>query len=856
MRLRRVLNPAVCGVRLSSLLTLYWWRLRHRGVQELLAGCGIAVGVALLLGVLIANTSSTASDGQLVHGVVGSARFQLAARSSAGFQQKLAERVQSLAGVAVAAPVLRESATIVGPKGAQATIELIGVGASIVALGGSSTENLGAGVALLSGGIGLPSSVADAVGARAGREVTLWIGGEDRSIRVRAVLGDQTIGAASASPIAVGLLHVVQELAGLPGRVTDVFVKTRPGAEHEVAEELHRLAAGRLDVVAADHELSILTATAKPAEQSTMLFAAVSAMVGFLLALNAMLLTMPERRRFVAELRMQGFGSRQVLLVVGFQALVLGCVASIVGIALGDVVSHVLFNQVPTYLTFAFPIGSQQVISATVVLLAIACGVLSALLASSPLLYDLRAGRPIDAVLHESGEPGQRIDRRAISTYGIAGAASIVLVRVLVLVEPGLAVLAGGALALAVLLLLPATLALLLRVIGPISERVRGSMFALAVVELRATATRAIVLAGIAALAVYGSVAIEGARGDLITGLDSAVTEYLDSADVWVTTSNNFLTIDSFHADNMLAAIAKQPQIASVRAYQGGLIDIGTRRLWIRARPATDARMIQASQLLDGNLAQATRRLRGQGWVAISNGLAKEQRVHVGGVLSLPTPSGIAHLRVAAITTNAGWVPGAITMNTRDYSHYWHSTEPTAFEVNVKQGVTPIAGKRAVERALGDRPGFFVQTFQERAAIFKATARQGLSSLSEISTLLLVAAALAVALALSAAIWQRRARLASLKAQGFDSKQLWRALLLESALVLSVGCLEGAIVGVYGHVLASRWLESTAGYPAPFSLGVPSVLVMLAGVMGIALVVFSIPGWVAARVPARLSFQE
>jgi putative ABC transport system permease protein len=587
-----------------------------------------------------------------------------------------------------------------------------------------------------------------------------------------------------------------------------------------------------------------------------MLFAAVSAMVGFLLALNAMLLTMPERRRFVAELRMQGFGPRQVLLVVGFQALVLGCVASSVGIALGDVVSHVLFNQVPTYLTFAFPIGSQQVISATVVLLAIACGVLSALLASSPLLYDLRAGRPIDAVLHESGEPGQRIGRRAVLTYGIVGAALIVLVTVLVLVEPGLAVLAGGALALAVLLLLPTTLVLLLRVIGPVSERVRGSMFALAVIELRATATRAIVLAGIAALAVYGSVAIEGARGDLITGLDSAVTEYLDSADVWVTTGNNFLTIDSFHADNMLAAIAKQPQIASVRAYQGGLIDIGTRRLWIRARPATDARMIQASQLLDGNFAQATRRLRGRGWVAISNGLAKEQRVHVGGLLSLPTPSGVARMRVAAITTNAGWVPGAITMNTRDYSHYWHSTEPTGLEVNVKHGVTPIAGKRAVERALGNRPGFLVQTFQERAAIFKTTARQGLSSLSEISTLLLVAAALAVALALSAAIWQRRARLASLKAQGFDSKQLWRALLLESSLVLCVGCLEGAIVGLYGHVLASRWLELTAGYPAPFSLGVPGVLVMLAGVMGIALVVFSVPGWVAARVPARLSFQE
>ncbi len=47
-------------------------------------------------------------------------------------------------------------------------------------------------------------------------------------------------------------------------------------------------------------------------------------MVGFLLALNAMLLTVPERRRFVADLRMQGYDSRQILVLLAFQALCSG----------------------------------------------------------------------------------------------------------------------------------------------------------------------------------------------------------------------------------------------------------------------------------------------------------------------------------------------------------------------------------------------------------------------------------------------------------------------------------------------------------------------------------------------------
>ncbi len=138
----------------------------------------------------------------------------------------------------------------------------------------------------------------------------------------------------------------------------------------------------------------------------------------------------------------------------------------------------------------------------------------------------------------------------------------------------------------------------------------------------------------------------------------------------------------------------------------------------------------------------------------------------------------------------------------------------------------------------------------------RPNSRQGLYALSEISKLLLIAAALAVASALSAAIWQRRARLASLKIQGYGTAQLWRALLLESAIVLGVGCAVGAVAGVYGHALASRWLRLETDFPAPFQVGLGRVLLTLALLAAIALAVIALPGLVAARAPARASFQE
>jgi putative ABC transport system permease protein len=634
------------------------------------------------------------------------------------------------------------------------------------------------------------------------------------------------------------------------------LIEPRPGALRAVAAELRRLAAGHLDVETTDNEVRLLAQATKPNDQSTILFSAISVMVGILLALNAMLLTLPERRRFLADLRMQGYDWRQVLLLLGFEAMMLGVAASLVGIVLGDVLSKVFFQHTPTYLASAFPINSQQTIHPSTVLLAIVCGVLATMLASLPLVFDLRPGRSADAVLREAGGGGEVIDERSALKLGIGGVVLAVLVAVLVAVAPSLTIVGGGALALVTLCLIPAAFAGVARGLTRIYEGVRGSALFVAVSELRATTTRSIALAGIAALAVYGSVAIGGARNDLLRGIDGAIANYFSTADIWVVDGGDIFNTNGFPAHALASSIEGIPGVASVRTYQGGLLDVGTRRLWVRARPPEDSAILEAGQVVSGDLARATKLIRHGGWTAISSGLADERHLRVGDSIRLPTPSGPVRFGVAAIMTNSGWPPGAITINSDDYRRYWRTTEAAALEVDVKPGVDVQATRRAVQVALLGHPGLLARTGGERAAESEASARQGLRTLGEISTLLLIAAALAVASALSATIWQRRTRLAALKIQGFDHRQLWRALLLESLILLGIGCADGILLGIYGHALASRWLELTTGFPAPFSLGGSQVLITFALVTGIAIFVVALPGYTAARVPARTSFQE
>ena len=696
------------------LFHLYRRRLRSHLAQELLAGSGIAVAVALVFGVLVANTSLTSSAGSLIQQVIGSARVQLTARSEAGFEQRLAGTVERLPGVRSSAAVLRENVSVVGPRGAKA-VQMLGVTAGIVNLGSLDTKNFGTGGFRFSGRTDPPSGGGER-DRRGTGQPGYGAGGRRRSPREgRGGPERLAVRSADVEPRGDRPAPVAQRLVDLPGRVTQVLVQPRAGADRLVAGELRRIAGGRLDVAPADNELRLLDQAIKPNSQSTELFSAISVMVGFLLALNAMLLTMPERRRFVADLRMQGYDRRQVLLLLSFQALALGVVASLIGVALGDALSSAFFHRVPTYLAAAFPIGAKQIVHARTVLAAFGCGVIATVLASlTPAIGPARGqggGRRVSRVRGQ-GRDHRRAD--ATRVLGIAGMASIAVVTALVLIAPDLTIVGGVALALTTLLLIPAMFAGIARALPWMGDHIRSSALVVAVSELRATSMRAVALAGIVGLAVYGSIAIGGARGDLIRGIDRATAQYFGTADIWVGTGEDIFNVNRFEPRRAAAAIARAPGVASVRSYQGGLLDVGTRRLWIRARPPQDSEMVEASQLLHGDLARTTQLLRQGGWAAVSSAFAGERHLRVGDTFSLPTPSGTAMFRTAAIMTNSGWPPGTITINSDDYSRYWQTADPSALEVNLLPGVSAAAGRRAVTAALGHRPGLSVRTSGER----------------------------------------------------------------------------------------------------------------------------------------------
>ncbi len=363
-RLRRIVGLAM---RLSSIAHLYRVRLKARLVlvQELLAVLGLAVGVALLFASQVASASLNGSVRQLTNGIVGQLAVPAAVARSArlrsngcwvrcsAFQvsgprcrcSRSGSSVIGPAGRAGRRPDRRRSALRERRRSAAATFPLRAARPSACACA-ARTDRAG-----------------DRRPARCSRSSSRSARASSRRClppRCKARIS----GALVNSPVAVAPLAYAQKLTGMRGRITRIFVagacragplRCGPGLAQVGGESSERRAGGlRRDA---------LRQAAEPINQSTATFAAICALVGFMFAYCAMLLTMPLRQGLIRSLRRNGATRLETVQTLLFDALVLAGLACIVGLALGEAISLTVFHPDAGYLSFGFPIGSQRIVT-------------------------------------------------------------------------------------------------------------------------------------------------------------------------------------------------------------------------------------------------------------------------------------------------------------------------------------------------------------------------------------------------------------------------------------------------------------------------------------------------------------
>jgi putative ABC transport system permease protein len=804
-------------VRPSVLFWFYVRWLRRHLVQELLAGFGVTIAVALVFATSLAAGSVSGSSTQAVRTVIGPATLQLHARSDAGISGALLRAAQRLPGVKAAGPLLEAPATLRAPDGHTATVDLAGAGTSLVFLDGLAhtipTTTLSA------QGIGLSSRTAQALGiggsaASSHGSVEVYVHGNAASIPVSAVLGSEAFGALSHTSVAVMQLAELQRLTGIGDRVSRILVQPLPGQGKKVRSELSKLAHGNIDVAPADQDIGLLSQALRPSDEASALFATVSALLGVLLATAALLLSAADRRRAIADLRLMGVRRSAIVQMFAVQALTLGLAASLLGILAGYGLSVTLLSQSPRYLAEAFTLGTQTTLAGASLLAALATGLVSCAVASALPLLDLRDGNPLRNFYQQQGVPGNSLHARARHVLDAGALLLLLAASALLAAGPSFALAACTLLALGTVCAVPLALNAVMAFCARLAQwRQTLTAIPVALSSLQATTLRSFALAATGAVALFGSIALGGARGDLAHGIAGFAHSYASDAEVWIGNRGDDQAVVGFAAGDLPAHISRVPGVARVAAYRGGFVVMNGRRVWAIARPPGGARHVLSSQVVSGSAALAEQRLAQGGWVVVSRQIADGQHAGLGDRLALPTPSGKVSLRIAALTSNLAWSPGALFLGSAQHARLWRGAGTTALGVSLKPGADAADVARRIRQTLGGTSGLTVRTSSSLESSIDTLTREGLGQLQEISNLLLAAAILAMTAALTSAVWQRRGALAGLRLCGVSVARVRRILLVEAGLLLSAGCVTGALTGIYGQAIIDRYLGRVTGFP-------------------------------------------
>jgi putative ABC transport system permease protein len=817
-------------ISLGTMFRFYRRHLRVQPLRELMAVVGVAAGVALLFAVQVANSSVTGAFEEVVHGVAGHATLEVAARSSEGFSESLGEQIEATPGIKAAAPVLTQQVIVVGPKASKA-VTLVGADERLATLGGELISRFEHYAEVSRRGLlVLTQPTAEAIGVSRGRTVAIKIGERTEHLTLDAIVPNSQLGPLAESPIAATSLPVVQVLSRLPDRITRVLIEPDEGREAQVRQVLTRRFGSTLNVRPVDTEVQLLSDAAKPEAQLTALFSAISLVVGIILAYNALLLASGERRTFIAYLVELGTPDSSIVASLAFDALILGVLGSILGLLAGDAISLLAYRTPPGYLTAAFPIGGQRIVSLQTVLIALGAGLLAAFAAAAlPAISLLRSS----ALEPEAGRAVSLLRRPRFTESAVFGCGVLLLCVSVVasLLWTEVTVVALVTFAVGLVLCMPATMHFILKQVRVASRRSGDPSVRLASGEMKTSPTRTVALLATGTIAVFLMVTISGTVTDVQRAVRAGAEETGSNAALWIRPggAENVYATQPFAPAETQHRLQQLSVVSSVLAYRDSFLDLPDRRVWVIGIPPQVPSPIAESQLVKGPPSIAAQRLREGDWAVISQTIATEHHVGLGGRFTVPTPSGPASFRIAATISNYGWLPGTILLNADDYARLWHTTSASQLAVTLRPGVPINTGKLTVEHDLPAGSALGVQTAEERQKQVSAVLSSTLSRLDQTSAIVLIAAIATVIAMMISAVWQRRGRLDTLVSMGMSFAQLTRLVFYESGCVLLAGSLIGVASGILGQYLIDSWGRHSTGSPIVFSpawsLGLRTILI-------------------------------
>ena len=676
--------------------------------------------------------------------------------------------------------------------------------------------------------VAIDARTAGQTGYVVGEQVPVLLPNGQRSFELVGVFGfgdNDNLGGASIAAFDQG---TAEALYALDGNLLSIRAAADPGVDPETLRQ--RIAA------VLPEQLEALTGTQSAAETANeikgffgffqtflLVFAGIALFVGAFLIFNTFSILVAQRSRELALLRALGASRRQVLVSVLVEAVLVGLVASLLGLALGVGVARGLQALINGF-GGALPSG-PLVIAPRTVIASLLVGLVVTLFAAI-LPARKAASVPPVAAMRESAAP-ERSHRRANAVGVLLLAAGSVALAVglrgnLALVGVGALLSFLGVAALSPLMARPVA-----RLLGaPLARKVPGRLGRLnAMRNPRRTASTAAAL--MIGMALVTAVGVLGASAKASVGKivkDSVGAEIVVQA-------SGFQGFPATIAD----VLAKTPGVESVDRVRNDEARVGSTTEFVTAiSPAAIGRGVLLT-VVDGDLTRL-----GPGQVLLGQAAAKERGLGVGDRLELELARGGPNSVTVVGIYEDNELVGPVLIDLASAASFASETD-AAVLISSKPGIEPAVLLANVKAATADYPTAEVL---DRSAFIADAAGDIDVVLSIISVLLALSvliAILGIVNTLALAVLERTREIGLLRAVGLSRRQTRRMVTVEAVIVAVFGALLGIAVGSVFGVALQRALADEGITELRFPVTRLVLFVFVAAVVGV----------LAALLPAR-----
>jgi putative ABC transport system permease protein len=668
-----------------------------------------------------------------------------------------------------------------------------------------------------------------------GDHVRVLLAGPPQTFTISGIVTFGTANNLAGATIAAFQLPTAQRLFGQVGHYQAIDVLTRPGVDkttvqHAIAAALPKGVEVVTGQTVADEQSNDINQALSFFSTALLVFAFISLFVGGFTIFNTFSITVGQRTRELALLRIVGASRRQVFRSVLAEALILGTIASLVGLGLG-VVAALGLEALFKGLGITLPSGSLIFEGRTVIVgLVVGIGV-TVVSAISPARRAVRI--PPVAALADHRVDEQESSRRRIvvgSAFALIGVALLVVG----LSKPAIQLVGLGAVALfvGIGMLAPVVARPMASVIGRPLARLLGISGRLgrenSMRSPRRTAQTASAL--MVGLALVSTIAVFGAS------LSKSVTSSVDNA-----ISANYVITSSAQGgtgqfSNSVATVASElPGVSSVsRVYQGtfeirhslsNLTAVSTHQLSrtviLRMQNGSGAAALAAGKLL------------------IDTNTATSKHLSVGSVVPVKfAQTGASTLRVGGIFQPNALI-GSYLVGDRYFLAHFNNPLPVAVLLQTTAG--SHVNLHLVDRGLHAYPNLKIQTRSGFEKSQQAQVNQLLGLVYALLALAVVIALIGIVNTLMLSVFERTHEIGLLRAVGMKRRQV-RSMIRSEAVILAIF---GAIIGiVVGTALGTAFSSSLK------QQGITDIVIP-GGSLVIFLILSALLGLGAASWPAR-----